>query len=201
MWFLYVLSWIALIIQIVVVTLSIAAGLFYLAELVEEYTVLTSKIIKYLILVTSSVFVGLLLFEELPLSCIIFGLLGNVAFFLLLQNFPYFEISSPGFIGSVVSVLINHYLAFSYFTTNWHPFYEVLAYFTVCLWIVPFSFFVSLSANENVLPTTAERTYSESEETDVVSNYFSRKGKKYGLLSFLKNAHGSILPQRVKKHF
>ena len=33
----------------------------------------------------------------------------------------------------------------------------MLAYFTICLWLVPFAFFVSLSANENVLPTMAEK--------------------------------------------
>ena len=32
-----------------------------------------------------------------------------------------------------------------------------MAYFTLCLWLVPFAFFVSLSANENILPTMAER--------------------------------------------
>ena len=32
---------------------------------------------------------------------------------------------------------------------------QVLAYFTICLWLVPFALFVSLSANENTLPTTA----------------------------------------------
>jgi hypothetical protein len=31
-----------------------------------------------------------------------------------------------------------------------------MAYFTLCLWTVPFAFFVSLSANENVLPTMSE---------------------------------------------
>lgn len=201
MWFLYVLSWIALAIQIVVITLSIAAGLYYLAELVEEYTVYTRKVIKYLILSTTGVYVCLLLFEELPISSIVFGLLGNAAYFWLLQDFPYFAITSPAFIGSVVSVIVNHYLAFSYFTSVWHPFHEVLAFFTVCLWMVPFTFFVSLSANENVLPTTADRTNSAGDETDVVSNYFSRKGKKYGLLSMLKSAQESILPERVKKHF
>lgn len=36
-------------------------------------------------------------------------------------------------------------------------FFQVMAYFTLCQWLVPFSFFVSLSANENVLPTMAER--------------------------------------------
>ena len=35
--------------------------------------------------------------------------------------------------------------------------FQVMAYFTLCLWLVPFAFFVSLSANENVLPTTSER--------------------------------------------
>ena len=32
-----------------------------------------------------------------------------------------------------------------------------MANFTLCLWLVPFAFFVSLSANENILPTMAER--------------------------------------------
>jgi hypothetical protein len=76
----------------------------------------------------------------------------------------------------------------------------VLAYFTVCLWLVPFAFFISLSANENVLPTTGTRV-SSSEESDVVSNYFKKKSKKYGLLSFFKYAQDSVLPQRVRKQY
>ena len=37
-----------------------AAGLYYLAELVEEYTVLTSKVIRYLIMVSTdfNIYVG-----------------------------------------------------------------------------------------------------------------------------------------------
>ena len=54
-------------------------------------------------------------------------------------------------------VIINHYLAFNFFGEHYYPFSEVMAYFTMCLWLVPFAFFVSLSANENVLPTTSER--------------------------------------------
>ena len=41
-----------------------------------------------------------------------------------------------------------------YFYSNSN--FQVLAYFTVCLWLVPFAFFVSLSANENVLPTSVD---------------------------------------------
>ena len=32
----------------------------------------------------------------------------------------------------------------------------MISYFTLCLWLVPFALFVSLSANENILPTVAE---------------------------------------------
>lgn len=52
MWFIYLLSWLSLVIQISFVTLAIAAGLYYLAELIEEYTVATSRIIKYMIMVS-----------------------------------------------------------------------------------------------------------------------------------------------------
>ena len=44
MWFLYLLSWVSTVLQICFVTLAIAAGLYYLAELVEEYTVVTAKV-------------------------------------------------------------------------------------------------------------------------------------------------------------
>ncbi|OWF36109.1 protein TEX261-like [Mizuhopecten yessoensis] len=201
MWFMYIISWIALLLQIIIITLSIAAGLYYLAELVEEYTVLTAKIIKYMIFGTSAVFVGLLILEDFSLMMIVAGLLGNVAFFLVLKTFPYFVISSPPFIGSVVFCVINHYLAFQYFSTIWYPFTDVLSYFTLCLWLVPFTFFVSLSANENVLPTMTEARPQGQDPSDVVSNYFKAKGKKYGLLSFLKSAQESMLPDRVRKNY
>ncbi|XP_061171264.1 protein TEX261-like [Saccostrea echinata] len=201
MWFMYLLSWIALIIQICVITLSVAAGLFYLAEIVEEYTVLTARIIKYMLIGTTVIFIGLLLFEDLPLYMIVVGLVGNIAYFFVLQTFPYFELMSPSFLMSIALVVVNHYFAFSYFSTVWHPFSDVLAYFTICLWLVPFAFFISLSANENVLPMTTGTRVSTSEESDVVSNYFKRKGKKYGLLSFFKYAQEGILPQRTRKQY
>ncbi|KAI2523800.1 TEX261 isoform 3 [Pan troglodytes] len=49
MWFMYLLSWLSLFIQVAFITLAVAAGLYYLAELIEEYTVATSRIIKYMI--------------------------------------------------------------------------------------------------------------------------------------------------------
>lgn len=42
-----------------------------------------------------------------------------------------------------------------YWFRSW---FQVLGYFTICLWIVPFALFVSLNANDNVLPTINERS-------------------------------------------
>uniref|UniRef100_A0A1A9WIG4 Protein TEX261 n=1 Tax=Glossina brevipalpis TaxID=37001 RepID=A0A1A9WIG4_9MUSC len=110
--FMYILSWVALILQVVFVTISIVAGLYYIAELVEEYTTAARK---------------------------------------------------------------------------------VLAYFTICLWMVPFALFVSLSANDNVLPTTINDRHVDQ---DVVSNYFSRS-KKQGLLSLFNYLKESVMPERT----
>uniref|UniRef100_A0A8C8CR08 Protein TEX261 n=1 Tax=Oncorhynchus tshawytscha TaxID=74940 RepID=A0A8C8CR08_ONCTS len=157
MWFIYLLSWLSLVIQISFVTLAIAAGLYYLAELIEEYTVATSRIIKYMILFSTGVLSGLYLFEGFPWLMMGCGLFTNLVYFGLLQTFPYILLSSPNFILSCVLVVLNHYMAFQYFAAEYYPFSEVLAYFTICLWIIPFSFFVSLSAGENVLPSTMQQ--------------------------------------------
>ena len=86
-----------------------------------------------------------------------------------------------------------------------------MAYFTICMWLVPFAFFVSLSANENVLPTVNERRPLLSDDNDVVTNYFSKKQKGvalhfnvmklyvsnvsgYGLLSMFNSVKDSLTP-------
>ena len=46
----------------------------------------------------------------------------------------------------------NHCLWFYYFSYHYYQFSQILAYFFICVWLVPFGFFISLSANENVLP-------------------------------------------------
>uniref|UniRef100_A0AC11E5Z6 Testis expressed 261 n=1 Tax=Ovis aries TaxID=9940 RepID=A0AC11E5Z6_SHEEP len=187
MWFMYVLSWLSLFIQVAFITLAVAAGLYYLAELIEEYTVATSRIIKYMIWFSTAVLIGLYVFERFPTYMIGVGLFTNLVYFGLLQTFPFIMLTSPNFILSCGLVVVNHYLAFQFFAEEYYPFSEVLAYFTFCLWIIPFAFFVSLSAGENVLPSTMQPG------DDVVSNYFTKgkRGKRLGILvvfSFIKEA-------------
>lgn len=103
-------------------------------------------------------FVFLWLFESFPFTMIICGIFEQCSHYLILSNFPFVSFFSPGFILSILFMITNHYLAFKYFAANYYPFSEVIAYFTLYLWLVPFALFVSLSANDNVLPTTTERT-------------------------------------------
>ncbi|XP_066064998.1 LOW QUALITY PROTEIN: protein TEX261 [Chamaea fasciata] len=194
MWFMYVLSWLSLLVQVAFVTLAIAAGLYYLAELIEEYTVVTRRIIKYMIWFSSGVLLGLYVFEQFPASLVSVGLFTNLVHFGLLQTFPCIVLSSPNFVLSCVLVVVNHYLAFQYFAEEFFLFSEVLAYFTFCLWLIPFAFFVSLSAGENVLPSTVQPG------DDVVSNYFtkSKRGKRSGILLIFSFVKEAILPSRQK---
>lgn len=74
--------------------------------------------------------------------------------------------------GNIVLVITNHFLWFRHFSTapfNTPPssrypksrydqldmpsFTEISSYFGLCVWLIPFSLFVSLSAGENVLPS------------------------------------------------
>jgi len=43
MWFLYGLTWVSFIFQICFATLSLAAGLYYVAEIIEEFTAVTER--------------------------------------------------------------------------------------------------------------------------------------------------------------
>lgn len=53
---------------------------------------------------------------------------------------------------SVVMLLASHLVWFIYFTHNWYPTDEILSFFLVCVWLVPFAFFISLTSNEDTLP-------------------------------------------------
>ncbi|XP_065593839.1 protein TEX261, partial [Cyrtonyx montezumae] len=125
MWFLYALSWLALLLQLAFGTLAIAAGLYYLAELVEEYTVIARRVIRSIIWLSSLAQLGLLLLERFPVALVGVGLLSNAAHFALLRRFPDIAAASAEFIGSCVLVVLNHFLAFQFFAQHYYAFSEV----------------------------------------------------------------------------
>lgn len=79
-------------------------------------------------------------------------------------------------------MIINHYLWFLHFSTpparavpsypyshvSVPSFTEIASYFGLCVWLVPFALFVSLSAGENVLPSMGSE-YATGEGSSFVS--------------------------------
>lgn len=201
MWFLWILTWISSLVQISFITLAFAAALYYVAELIEEYTSVTSKVLQGMLMASCAIYLGLWVFEGFPFTIIGIGLFTNLVEFGLLRTFPFIQVSSPNFILTVVLVVVNHYFAFRYFSEVYYSFSEILSFFTLCLWLIPFTFFVSLSAGDNVLPSTAQPLLSQGAGHDVLSHYMS-KGKKNRsfLLTFAETCKNAVLPSRAKRY-
>ncbi|KAI7865514.1 transmembrane adaptor Erv26 [Spinellus fusiger] len=133
------------------VVLSLACGLYYLTELVEEYTAYTRKVIKAMTATVMAVHI-LLLFDNLPFFHILFSLFCHCIYSLNLKTFPWIDLLSLPFLGSCLLVLVDHFLWFKYFTMHYRPFMDITAFFGICVWLIPLTYFISLSANENSLP-------------------------------------------------
>ena len=91
----------------------------------------------------------------------------------------------------LVLVLVNHYVWFTHFSApiaaprsrydvpDLPTFTEIASYFGLCVWLVPFSLFVSLSASDNVLPTMG------SEEPGMPGVAVAGKNKRQGMFKVI----------------
>lgn len=128
------------------------------------------------------------LIDGFPFWLCLLGVASHIVYASNLRRFPYVRLTDPLFLLSCALVCLNHWVGFRYFSnpqlrrtsrvsndpTAWRrPYYdyenvpsftEVASYFGLCVWLVPFALFVSLSAGENVLPTMA--TVSAGAEGD-----------------------------------
>lgn len=200
MWILPLLGYLGLLLGFVFLTLSIASGLYYLSELVEEHTVLSSKILHRLIYAVIATQVLLCLIDGFPLLLTLLGVGSHLVYITNLRHFPIVKLTDPMFILSCVLVVVNHWIWFRHFsepvtyaapqytygtrgvkdrysTTVTQPsFTEIASYFGLCVWLVPFALFVSLSAGDNVLPSMGSE-YATGEREGVGSQGF-RKGHR-----------------------
>ena len=123
-----------------------------LTELVEEHTTLTKRLMylcTYAVLVAHPLFY---LFEQLPLDAIITGLAAHGAYLWLLEGFPSLRPTSPPFLLAACSCVASHYFWIRHFVAHYHSSTHVLCFLMFAVWLVPFGFFISLSANESTLP-------------------------------------------------
>lgn len=111
--------------------------------------------------------------DSLPLLQTLFSVICHVVY---LQTFssswPLISLSSISFLASCALVVTNHFSWFFYFSrvthearrvrshhglrsTKVHSFPEIATFFGICVWMAPLFLFLSLSANDNALPTSS----------------------------------------------
>lgn len=147
-----ILSYVGTLAGIILISLSTACGLYYLAELVEEHVSMAARVIRYSTYTVATLHILMCFIDGLPFFRSLFSLICLGIHHQLLKDFPYFNLASPIFITSCVLSIVNHFVWFWYFSSVYHQFSVVASFFGLMVWMVPFQLFISLSANELVLP-------------------------------------------------
>ncbi|KAK2466078.1 hypothetical protein APHAL10511_001720 [Amanita phalloides] len=184
------------------VTLSLASGLLYISELIEEHSRLAKSVGKRGLYVVILIYILLYFFDSLPLAQTAFSIVCHIVY---LQNFsnswPLISLTSPFFIASCILVLADHFTWFFYFAKVTHEarylstyrnpppntpgFTEIASFFAICVWLVPLFLFLSLSANDNTLPvSTAEPGTPPPGSTQATQNRVSLIRSIFSLFSF-----------------
>lgn len=170
---LQIVSYVGVVFGFLFLVISIASGLYYISELIEEHTEVTRRFLRRTIYSIAVLLALLWLIDGLSLKLTIFSIFSYWVYLQNLHKFPYVDAKSPVFVASCVLAIANHWLWFQYFHNPYIPpikvrltpgyvppripsFIEVCSFFGICIWFVPFSLFVSLSANDNVLPHHAD---------------------------------------------
>lgn len=196
---LLLLSYFGIASAFVLLTLAIASGLYILSEQVEEHTVTTKRLLTRIIHSIIIIHILLFLFDGFPLLNTCFSIFSNLVYLQNLKRFPFITLTSGTFIASCLCVVINHYLWFRHFTDpkippyaiyrsnpaysgpTHPPFSQVASFLGLCVWLVPFALFISLSASDNVLPTMADPTATGDSYEDDNGPAAKAKRKSTGL--------------------
>ncbi|KAI0391124.1 transmembrane adaptor Erv26 [Xylariaceae sp. FL0594] len=192
MWILPLVGYLGSVLGFCFLTLAIASGLYYLSELVEEHTVLAKRLLTRLIYLVVGLQVVLWLIDGLPFSLTLLGVASHAVYLGNMRRFPFVRLTDPLFLASCVLVLANHYFWFRYFSQAQQRSYsrlssmyeqpdipsftEIASFFGICVWLIPFALFVSLSASDNVLPTIGSEQPSRDD---------SGKNKRQGMIKVI----------------
>ena len=114
------------------------------------------------------------LVDGFPFRLTALGFASHAVYASNIRHFPIVKLGDPLFLLSCALVIVNHWVRFRHFSepsafdtrttggnstdrysigANQPSFTEIASYFGLCVWLVPFALFVSLSAGENVLPS------------------------------------------------
>ena len=89
-----------------------------------------------------------------------------------------------------MQTVANHFLWFNYFSNVYFPFMHVAAFFGMCVWLVPFMFFISLSASDNTLPSV-DSAVAEQQRRNRIGN------RVLSFFNYVLNKRNELLPSSV----
>ncbi|XP_063676770.1 protein TEX261-like [Bolinopsis microptera] len=154
-WAFAILHWIAFFLEILFATVCIAAGLFYITEVIEDYTSISRSFFKWSNIAVVGAYLTMFLFEGTGTLNLILGILTFIMAWQVIEQFPNIEMVSPSFMGLIVCMILNHVTAYWFFKDRFLSFSQIIAYFTICVWLVPIQLILGLVAGENILPTSS----------------------------------------------
>ncbi|KCV71653.1 hypothetical protein H696_01072 [Fonticula alba] len=139
-------------------TICLAGSFYYLSQLVEEHASLSKHIMGALTVLVGLLHALLWYYDGFPLSRTLFSLGCLVAYSaLLLPEYPSVKLTSPKFLVSVALSLANFLSWLELFSG---PFRDILSashvvsFYSVCVWLVPLSYLLSISVDEYLLPSS-----------------------------------------------
>ena len=118
----------------------------------EEYTRFAKKFLQRAIQITVAAHLLLWIVDGLPFMACFVGAGAQLCYSRLLKRYPFIEIASAEFCVSVVALVLTHVAWMRYFRAEHDSTEYVMGFFFTTTWLVPFGFFISLAANESVLP-------------------------------------------------
>lgn len=131
-----------------------AIGLYKTVVYIEDHTMAFKERILQIIMAVGVIHI-IMLFRGVSIFQVIYSGCIQYIFYNLYLKYPYFQISDPFLIVGSLMALINHFLTLRLLIFKFYII-EVIFYFIFSVWLTPFCFYVSLSANEDVM-TDLER--------------------------------------------
>ena len=136
-------------------SVSLASGLYYIAEMAEENSVIARKTLKYWIILVIITNVLLLLSGSINWMLSVVSIVSEVCYSGLLKDYPFTKLSEPAVTLSGICFVIDTILWYNYFTDYETPSYsvpQITGFFALFVWPVPFGFFITLSVADQGLP-------------------------------------------------
>lgn len=188
--------------NVMVISKIAACGLYYLAELIEEYTNTTKKLLWYIIR-AELVLHGLLLFDRQPLSCLLLGAATQIGYIRLMRRFPFISFlgSTDGLVAGAL-FLANNILWIRHFWATRFTIEYILAFFLATTWLVPSIIFLGMAGDQSVLPGAGGYPYSTGPlhvEQHANGDSKHRRGLMLRIFDILRRKRNAVLPEVMSR--